>query len=274
MLLALESCNESQSNSKSIEEIRIEEVEESENFSEFTKDISDLKIIPLETSENSFIRYVTSLIVSSDRIIVFDQYNMEQQVKVFDINGKVIATSSRGQGPGEIVKAFDVAYDEKLEKIIIHQNGYVSIFDKNLKYIEDKKCFGYVHLKVCGDNYIFRRANGQTNRGIGEEYNDYEIIRVCRENGIWLIDNQDDARLVALVGSINDEVIKSMVNFVNYYFTVEIITVGFSLIADNEFIEKNFNKLVPALNAVAEKYKMPIIFSTHPRTRKRIEQRR
>ncbi|MCQ2226371.1 MAG: 6-bladed beta-propeller [Bacteroidales bacterium] len=176
LLLALESCNESQSNSKSIEEIRIEEVEESENFSEFTKDISDLKIIPLETSENSFIRYVTSLIVSSDRIIVFDQYNMEQQVKVFDINGKVIATSSRGQGPGEIVKAYDVAYDEKLEKIIIHQNGYVSIFDKNLKYIEDKKCFGYVHLKVCGDNYIFRRANGQTNRGIGEEYNDYEII--------------------------------------------------------------------------------------------------
>ena len=40
---------------------------------------------------------------------------------------------------------------------------------------------------------------------------------------------------------------------------------------ENIDIEKNFNKLVPALNAVAEKYKMPIIFSTHPRTRKRIE---
>ena len=148
------------------------------DFSYIHNYISDVQIIPLETSENSFIRYINSLTVTDDRIIVFDQYDMQHQIKVFDKKGKWIVSSSQGQGPGEIVKAYDVAYDEKLEKIIIHQNGYVSIFDKNLKYIEDKKCFGYVHLKVCGDNYIFRRANGQTNRGIGEEYNDYEIIKV------------------------------------------------------------------------------------------------
>lgn len=35
--------------------------------------------------------------------------------------------------------------------------------------------------------------------------------------------------------------------------------------------EVNFLGLVDSLNAVAEKYKMPIIFSTHPRTRKMIE---
>ncbi len=40
---------------------------------------------------------------------------------------------------------------------------------------------------------------------------------------------------------------------------------------ENIDIEKNFNKLMPALNAIAEKYQMPIIFSTHPRTKKRIE---
>lgn len=35
--------------------------------------------------------------------------------------------------------------------------------------------------------------------------------------------------------------------------------------------EKNFAKLVQVLNAVAEDYEMPVVVSTHPRTRKRIE---
>lgn len=36
--------------------------------------------------------------------------------------------------------------------------------------------------------------------------------------------------------------------------------------------EKNFKKLLNSLNEVAKKYKMPVIFSTHPRTRKKLEQ--
>ena len=40
---------------------------------------------------------------------------------------------------------------------------------------------------------------------------------------------------------------------------------------ENIDIEKNFNQLMPAINAVAEKYQLPVIFSTHPRTRKRLE---
>ncbi|MDN5346110.1 MAG: UDP-N-acetyl-L-fucosamine synthase [Petrotoga sp.] len=35
--------------------------------------------------------------------------------------------------------------------------------------------------------------------------------------------------------------------------------------------DKNFNDLVESINAIAEKYQFPIIFSTHPRTRKKIE---
>lgn len=40
---------------------------------------------------------------------------------------------------------------------------------------------------------------------------------------------------------------------------------------ENIDLNNNFEKLAEALNAVAEIYGMPIIFSTHPRTRKRIE---
>src|SRR5699024_6707810 len=37
--------------------------------------------------------------------------------------------------------------------------------------------------------------------------------------------------------------------------------------------EKNFNGLVESLNAIAKKYELPIIVSTHPRTRKMIEEK-
>ncbi len=36
--------------------------------------------------------------------------------------------------------------------------------------------------------------------------------------------------------------------------------------------EKNFNDLLDSLNAIAKKYDMPVIVSTHPRTRKKLEQ--
>lgn len=37
--------------------------------------------------------------------------------------------------------------------------------------------------------------------------------------------------------------------------------------------EKNFSKLMESLNQIADKYKFPIIVSTHPRTRKKIEEK-
>ncbi len=43
---------------------------------------------------------------------------------------------------------------------------------------------------------------------------------------------------------------------------------------ENVDIEKNFFSLVESLNAVAEEFKMPMIYSTHPRTWKRIEERK
>ena len=42
---------------------------------------------------------------------------------------------------------------------------------------------------------------------------------------------------------------------------------------ENIDIEKNFNQLMPAINAIAEKYQLPVIFSTHPRTKKKLEER-
>ena len=41
---------------------------------------------------------------------------------------------------------------------------------------------------------------------------------------------------------------------------------------ENIDIPEKFNSLFPALNQIADDYKMPVIFSVHPRTRKKLEQ--
>jgi UDP-N-acetyl-L-fucosamine synthase len=51
----------------------------------------------------------------------------------------------------------------------------------------------------------------------------------------------------------------------NNYFVVSVHR------EENIDLGDNFLKLAEALNAVAEKYRMPIIFSTHPRTKKKID---
>lgn len=42
---------------------------------------------------------------------------------------------------------------------------------------------------------------------------------------------------------------------------------------ENIDIDKNFNTLMTAINEIANKYQLPIIFSTHPRTQKRIKEK-
>lgn len=42
---------------------------------------------------------------------------------------------------------------------------------------------------------------------------------------------------------------------------------------ENLDIEQNFDKLVETLNYLAEEYKMPVVYSTHPRTMKKIKER-
>ena len=42
---------------------------------------------------------------------------------------------------------------------------------------------------------------------------------------------------------------------------------------ENIDIEKNFNEVINTLNTVAEEFKLPIIYSTHPRSWKKIEER-
>jgi UDP-N-acetylglucosamine 2-epimerase (non-hydrolysing) len=86
-----------------------------------------------------------------------------------------------------------------------------------------------------------------------------------------------------------DQVIKTgspMFEVLNYYLpkiTLSDIVSRLSLVTEKYFVvsahreenvesDKSFIKLIQVLNSVAEEYGLPVIVSTHPRTRKRIEE--
>jgi len=78
-------------------------------------------------------------------------------------------------------------------------------------------------------------------------------IKELEAYGIAKIYSPDDGRVMGLQGMINDLVAQS---------DFETIT----------SLKDHFEILVNGLNHVAEQYQFPIIFSTHPRTKKRIQQ--
>ncbi|GLP96760.1 non-hydrolyzing UDP-N-acetylglucosamine 2-epimerase [Paraferrimonas sedimenticola] len=84
--------------------------------------------------------------------------------------------------------------------------------------------------------------------------------------------------LIVKTGSPMDEVLnhyKEKIAQSDVLERLELISEGYFLVSvhreENVDSERNINNYVLALNTIAEKYNLPIIVSTHPRTRKKIE---
>ncbi len=89
---------------------------------DFEKDILDdikvTKIIPLETTENSIVEYVSRISLVGDRIFILDN-RIRRTLFLFDSDGQFIKHIASGKGPGEILNAIDYHMDAKLEEVTL-----------------------------------------------------------------------------------------------------------------------------------------------------------
>ena len=98
--------------------------------------VSDVRYIPLETSDECLIGHAHKVLIKKGRIYVAD-FSKAMALFVFDMTGKFIfQISKKGQGPGEYVSFWD--FD-------IHNNGEIYMYDvsgrKILVYDSEGKNF-------------------------------------------------------------------------------------------------------------------------------------
>lgn len=134
------------------------------------------------------------------------------------------------------------------------------------------------HMEA-GNRCFDQRVPEETNRKIVDHTADINLTYsdIARE---YLLREGIPADRVIKTGSPMFEVLSAKIDAIQEKDSLEKLdlTVGNYFVVsahrdENINSEKNFLNLVDTLNAIAETYQMPIIVSTHPRTRKMIEEK-
>lgn len=142
--------------------------------------------------------------------------------------------------------------------------------------VAKKRHIPIFHMEA-GNRCFDQRVPEETNRKIVDHISDVNLTYsdIARE---YLLKEGFPADRIIKTGSPMLEVINSRIKDIeksDILNELEIEEEEYFVVSahreENINSEKNFMELVKSLNTIAEKYNMPIIFSTHPRTRKMIE---
>ncbi|MBP5364522.1 MAG: 6-bladed beta-propeller [Bacteroidales bacterium] len=117
--------------------------------------IEEVKMIPLETTDESLISFITKIDICDKYLYICDLYQ-GSSLAIFDINGKFVKRLPKGNGQGEIYNLGCFAYDKYRDLLLIYQYGSISTFSANGKYINSFEFPNYVtDFIALPDGYLF-----------------------------------------------------------------------------------------------------------------------
>ncbi|MGL4671781.1 non-hydrolyzing UDP-N-acetylglucosamine 2-epimerase, partial [Cetobacterium sp.] len=201
--------------------------------------------------------------------VFFKDFNMRKPDYFLDT-----ATGKASETIGNILIKMDSLLDE------VKPDAFLVLGDTNsclAAIVAKKKRVPIFHMEA-GNRCFDQRVPEETNRKIVDHTADVNLTYsdIARE---YLLREGLPADRIIKTGSPMLEVINMKLKDIEASDVVERLGLEsgkyFVVSAhreENVGSDRNFLNLVDSLNAVAEKYEMPIIVSTHPRTRKRIEE--
>lgn len=186
--------------------------------------------------------------------------------------------NAAGKNAAETIGRILIAVDPVLEKE--QPDAFLVLGDTNscLCAIPAKKRQIPIFHMEAGNRCFDQRVPEETNRKIVDHISDINLTYsdIARE---YLLREGLPADRIIKTGSPMFEVIQSRLPEINASLILENLNLEkrryFVISAhreENISSDRNFFALVETLNAIAEHYQLPIIISTHPRTRKRIEE--
>lgn len=202
--------------------------------------------------------------------VFFKDFGLRNPDYYLDSPGKNL-----GETVGNIIsKSYDVIQKEKPDALLV-------LGDTNscLAAYSAKRCKVPIFHMEAGNRCFDFNVPEEINRRVVDHISDVNLAYT--ENARrYLINEGIKNDFLYVTGSPMTEVILKNMDGINNSTVLEKLNLKkgeyFVVSAhreENVDIEENFISLVNSLNKVAKKYKKPIIFSTHPRTRKRIEEK-
>lgn len=184
-----------------------------------------------------------------------------------------VAGNHLGETIGNVIsKSYEVLFEVKPDALLVlgdTNSVLCTIAAKRLK-------IPIFHMES-GNRCFDQNVPEEINRKISDHISDinltytehsrrYLLSEGFRKDHVFVTGSPLNEVLIKFKNEIDNSIILEKLNLKsNNYFVVSAHR------EENIDLKDNFLLLVESLNAVADKYKMPIIFSTHPRTRKQIE---
>jgi hypothetical protein len=83
---------------------------------------------------------------------------------------------SHGQGPGEIFRLLDIAYDKEKDELIAYQHPFLYYFSSSGKFHHRAKLpFGFYNFTIIPEGYVFKTLDRQGNEHL-DSWDDYTLL--------------------------------------------------------------------------------------------------
>lgn len=202
--------------------------------------------------------------------IFFDELNLRKPDYYLEAVGKDL-----GETMGNIIsKSYDVISKEKPDAVLV-------LGDTNsaLSAISAKRLKTPIFHMEAGNRCWDWNVSEMINRKIVDSISDINLP-YTENSRRYLIEEGIDGKTIFVTGSPMNEVLHAHMESIDNSKVLEELNLEkgkYILVSahreENIDIEENFMSLMNAINNVAKRYNMPIIYSTHPRSKKFIEKR-
>jgi hypothetical protein len=153
-------------NTDSVENIDLNPFLKKQNF-DFGSLVKEVKLVPLETTNESLIDVIYKVLVTDSNIYIYDRFK-GGGLAIFDNKGKFVTRITHGQGPGDIFRLLDIAYDKQKNELIAYQHPFLYYYTSTGRFIQRLILpFGFYNFTVIPDGYVFKALDGQGNGHLG-----------------------------------------------------------------------------------------------------------